>query len=65
LIELDRLLEDPHRHMGLGFRKLLPSGLWELRVGLSLRTLFKLEKEQATFVFVGNHDEVQRFLRGL
>jgi hypothetical protein len=65
LIELDRLLEDPHRQMGLGFRKLLPSGLWELRVGLSLRALFKLEKEQATFVFVGNHDEVQRFLRGL
>lgn len=65
MIDLDRLLEDPHRHMGLGFRKMVPSGLWEVRVGLSLRALFKLEKEQATFVFLGNHDDVERFLRSL
>ena len=65
MVELDRVLEDPHRHIGVGLRKLFPGGLWELRVGLSLRILFKLEKAQPTFVFPGSHDEVQRFLRGL
>jgi len=48
--------------MGTGLRK-LPNGVWELRVGLALRALFHLEKEEATFLFLGTHDEVRRFLR--
>jgi hypothetical protein len=62
LLELDRVLENPHQHSGTGIRK-LPHGIWELRVGLALRALFYLEEEQATFLFLGTHDEVRRFLR--
>jgi hypothetical protein len=62
LLELDRALEDPHGHRGTGLRK-LPNGVWELRVGLALRALFYLEKEEATFLFLGTHDEARRFLR--
>ena len=50
---------------GLGVRKLHPSGLWEARVGLSLRAVFGLARDEATFVFLGSHDEVQRFLKSL
>jgi hypothetical protein len=32
-------------------------------VGLALRALFYLEQEEATFLFLGTHDEVRRFLR--
>jgi len=38
---------------------------FELRVGLELRLVFKLEKDAATFVFAGTHDEVKRFIKGV
>ena len=50
---------------GLGLRKLHPSGVWEVRVGLSLRALFVLSKNEAVLLFLGAHDEVKRFLRTL
>jgi len=64
LLELDRVLENPRQHSGTGLRK-LPNGVWELRAGLALRALFYLEKEEATFLFLGTHDEVRRFLRNI
>ena len=56
---------NPHEHRGLGLRKLHLSGVWELRVGISLRALFRLREGEAVFVFLGNHDEIQRFLKTL
>ena len=51
----------PHAHSGLGIRKLRPH-LFECRVGLSLRLLFK-DRDTAVEVFwIGNHDQVQTFL---
>jgi len=46
-------------------RKLHRTGIWELRVGLSQRALFRLSGDEATFVFLGAHDEVKRFLKTL
>jgi hypothetical protein len=52
----------PHAHSGLGFRKLRPH-LFECRVGLDLRLLFK-DRDTAVEVFwIGNHNQVQAFLR--
>jgi hypothetical protein len=65
LVELQTALASPHEHRGLGFRKLHPSGIWEVRVGLSLRALFRLAGDEAIFVFLGTHDEVKKFLKSL
>lgn len=55
----------PKQHAGLGLRKVSKEGYWEIRVGLDLRVLFCLEKNRARIVLVGNHDEVQKFLKNL
>jgi len=53
----------PHRHCGLGVRKL--SQTWfEIRVGLGIRLIFQNRLESLLFVMAGNHDEVRKFLRG-
>ncbi len=62
-----RLLQEgfgnPHAHAGLSIRK-LGKRLYECRTGLSWRLVFLAEKGLLTFVFAGDHDEVQNFLRG-
>ena len=50
------------RPPGLGLRK-LKGRYWEIRVSLDLRILFLLEADTATFVIVGNHDDIRRRLR--
>jgi len=64
-VDLRAHLADPARHTGLGVRKLNPHPVWEARVGLKMRAVFRLEDNQVIFVFLGNHDEVERFLRNL
>lgn len=41
------------------------SGVWEARIGLSLRLIFTLKDDTATLVRVGDHDDIKRFLRSL
>jgi hypothetical protein len=65
LMDLETALANPQEHRGLGLRKLHPTGIWEIRVGLSLRALFRVSEGEAVFVFLGTHDEVRRFLRDL
>jgi len=65
LLDLELTLTSPQEHSGLSLRKLHPDGYWEIRAGLSLRVLFRLDKDEAIFVFLGNHDEVKRFLSSL
>lgn len=50
------------RPPGLGLRK-LKGRYWEIRASLDLRILFLLEADTATFVIVGNHNDIQRRLR--
>jgi len=52
----------PHIHSGLGIRQLRP-GIYEIRVGLRLRAIFTREGEWLRVQFLGNHDEVRRWLR--
>ena len=63
LANLRTALSNPRQHTGLGIRKLHPSDLWEVRIGLKLRALFFRNKDSAFFVFLGTHDGVQAFLR--
>jgi hypothetical protein len=65
LLGLDRVIGASHSHSGLGIRKVHASGIWEMRAGLELRALFRLRGDTAEFAFLGTHDEVKRFLKGL
>jgi mRNA-degrading endonuclease RelE of RelBE toxin-antitoxin system len=62
LLELD--FGHPHRHQGLGIRK-LTGNFFEIRVGLDIRVVFQNRSECLLFLTAGNHEEVQKFLRGL
>jgi len=52
----------PHSYTGVGIRR-LGRNLFECRVGLDLRLLFKAGPGTLTFVFSGNHDDLQAYLR--
>ena len=47
---------------GFGVKK-LGGDLWEFRTDLALRVLFSWRKSSVAFLFVGNHNEMQLFLR--
>jgi hypothetical protein len=64
LQHLERDFGQPHRHEGLGIRK-LTGNYFEIRVGLDIRLVFQNRADCLLFVMAGNHNEVQKFLRGL
>ena len=53
----------PHAHTGLAIRK-LGKRLYECRTGLAWRLVFEAHKGVLIFDFAGDHDEVQKYLRG-
>jgi len=52
----------PHLHKGAGLRKLRDE-YYEARIGLKERLLFENTPEALVFEFIGNHDEIKRFLK--
>ena len=64
LQQLERDFGQPHAHRSLGSRKLTGS-FFEIRVGLDIRLVFQNRTDSLLFVMAGNHEEVQKFLRGL
>jgi hypothetical protein len=54
----------PHLHSGLGVRR-LRRNYFECRAGLQIRLIFRAERGVLHFVTLGNHDEIQRFLKTL
>jgi hypothetical protein len=62
LLELADSFGQPHRHGGIGIRK-LSDRLFECRGNLGLRFLFE-DRSEALFVFfLGDHGEIQKLLR--
>ena len=49
---------------GLGIKKLTRRH-WEVRAGLSLRIVYDIEGGFLRLITVGNHNDVERFLRNL
>jgi len=64
LAEIPSAFGRPHLHGGRGIRQ-LRRGVFEARVGLSLRAVFVRLGDTLRVQLIGNHDEVQRYLRGL
>jgi hypothetical protein len=64
ITEAQTAFGDPHRHSGLGIRKLSKEH-FEIRVHLDIRLLFTEVPEELIFDFAGTHDEVRRFLKSV
>jgi len=62
IAEAQCLLGQPHLHRGAGLRK-LRDDWYEIRVGLKLRLVFENSPEALIFEFLGDHDDVKRFLK--
>lgn len=56
------MLVTGHFSAGLGFKK-LNHDKYELRVSIRLRIVMKAEGNSYYLVFVGNHDDVKRYLK--
>ena len=52
----------PHAHSGYSVRRLAP-GLYEIRAGLGLRIIFDVAASSLRCDFIGNHDDVQTYLK--
>ena len=63
IAEIQEAIGKPHLHRGLGLRKLRDE-YFEARLGLQERLVFENTSDALVFEFIGNHDEVKRFLRG-
>lgn len=62
LCDLTEAFGQPHRHSGLGIRK-LGGKLFECRGSLALRFLFQVRPNELFVCFVGTHDEIRALLR--
>ncbi len=49
----------PH---GLGLKRLRKT-YWEIRIGLDVRMLFELRQDRLTFILVGDHEDIHRWLK--
>lgn len=56
--------ETGSRTKGLGLKQ-LRGNFWELRAGLKDRIIFQLELDKVSFLTIGNHDEIRRYLKQL
>ncbi len=54
--------EGGHRPKGLGLKR-LSRHIWEIRVDLKMRVMFRLEEDLVQWGLVGNHDDIKRFLK--
>lgn len=62
LCDLTEAFGQPHRHSGLGIRK-LGGKLFECRGSLALRFLFQARPSELFVCSVGTHDEIRALLR--
>ena len=65
VLGIRKTLANPKSYRGIGMRKIHAEGIWEVRIGLSLRAVLKLSKNEAVLLTIGTHDAVKRFLRSL
>jgi mRNA-degrading endonuclease YafQ of YafQ-DinJ toxin-antitoxin module len=49
---------------GLGLKH-LRDDFWEVRVNIKGRIIFALNEETVSFLIVGSHDEIKRFLKSI
>lgn len=65
LLNIPKVVGEPHKHRGIGIRKIHHSGIFEVRVGLGLRLIFGFKEKTIFLHRMGNHDEIRRYLKRL
>ena len=63
--KLPEVVEKPHLHGGTGIRKIHSTGIFEARLGLGLRLVFALGKNEIILHRLGSHDTIQKYLKNL
>jgi mRNA-degrading endonuclease RelE of RelBE toxin-antitoxin system len=63
LVEVTKIFGDPHRHQGLGIRKLAKRS-YEIRVHLQWRIVLIHDGDSLVAFDLMNHDEITAWLRG-
>jgi len=58
------VLDAGQKPEGLGLKR-LSKNLWEIRSSLKDRILFTFKKDTVTFVLVGSHDDIVKYLKNL
>ena len=61
---LKTVFESGVKPEGLGLKR-LRKNIWEIRSSLKDRVLFAYEKDEITFILVGNHNDIVRYLKNL
>ncbi|MDP2211202.1 MAG: hypothetical protein Q8J63_05640 [Candidatus Aquicultor sp.] len=62
IFSLIDFFETGQRTVGLGLKQ-LRGDFWEIRVDLKIRVLFVFESDTVSFIIVGTHDDISKFLR--
>lgn len=56
--------EKGHKSSGLGLKQ-LRGDFWEIRVSIKDRILFTFRSNTVSFVIVGSHDDIRKFLKNI
>jgi hypothetical protein len=64
IADVQEAFGNPHVHSGIGLRKLRPR-LYEARTDLGQRLLFEDRDDCLFFFKLGNHNEIQKYLKSL
>jgi len=62
IIKLKDFFEGEAQPSGLGLKKLYED-IWEIRVDMRLRVIFRLQSDLVQWGFVGDHNQIRQFLR--
>ena len=60
ILALPTLQSDPHKHSGVGFRRLHHRDFWEARLDLRWRLILHISEKEVVLFDVMNHDQVRR-----
>ena len=54
-----------HSHSSRSIRKIHPDGIFEARIGLGIRIVFGVLKQEILLHRLGNHDTIRHYLKNL
>lgn len=62
IFSLIDFFETGERAKGLGLKQ-LRADFWEIRVGINNRVIFLFTQDTVSFLIVGTHDEIRKYLK--
>jgi hypothetical protein len=59
---IEKIAADEVVTPGLGLKHLIKD-IWEIRIDIRIRIIFRWQAENINFILAGNHDQVKHFLK--